>query len=290
MSLPGEEAAHQKRKRFRQTQLFLTALRYLWYPRDNLCVSRLRVLLSLICLALVKAADLAGPILLKISIDALSASPARVEIWAIVAYGAARLVSSLIGSLRDIFFSSVSAECERTAALELFTHLQKLSLEFHLKRKTGSVIRSVSRGASSFSTVLRIVLFQLLPILIQIVIVCVFLLLNYQWWFAVLTSGIMILYFVYTMITTEWRNKYRRVMNEKDNEFNQKAVDALINFETVKYFNAENHEINRYDQALREYSVANSISQQTLAVLNTGQEFVISAGVTGGRRGHGLFF
>lgn len=79
-------------------------------------------------------------------------------------------------------------------------------------------------------------------------------------------------------------------MNEKDNEFNQKAVDALINFETVKYFNAENHEINRYDQALREYSVANSISQQTLAVLNTGQEFVISAGVTGGRRGHGLFF
>lgn len=117
----------------------------------------------------------------------------------------------------------VSANTERLVALETFEHLQRLSLQFHLKRETGSVLRSVSRGASSFASLMRVVLFQILPVLVQVLVVCIYLLLKYNWYYAVVTAGVIILYFTFTFTTTDWRDKYRRIMNQKDNEFNQKV-------------------------------------------------------------------
>lgn len=219
------------------------------------------------------------PVTLKYAVDDLTSG---VFPWkTILIYGACSFLSTFLDQARDIFFSYVSANCERLVALETFEHLQSLSLSFHLKRETGSVLRSVSRGSSSFAGLMRIVLFQIVPVFVQVCVVCVYLFIRYEYYFGLVTGGVIILYFVFTFTTTNWRDKYRRVMNEKDNEFNQKATDALLNFETVKYFNAELHEEQRYDQALREYSTSNRKSQQTLAVLNTGQQFIITAGVCG---------
>jgi ABC-type transport system involved in Fe-S cluster assembly fused permease/ATPase subunit len=230
-----------------------------------------------------KFVALASPIIMKMAVDSLTQDPPTLPWYLVVAYGLFRFGDTLFSALRDMCFASVSANIERVASLEVFVHLNRLSLDFHLKRKTGAVIRSVSRGASSFTMVLRVVLFQLFPVLIQVLVVCTYLFLRYPWWFAVLTFSIMVAYFAYTMITTDWRNQFRREMNQKDNEFNQKAVDALLNFETVKYFNAEEHETTRYDRALTEYRQASIVSQNTLAILNCGQDFIISSGVAFGK-------
>ena len=221
------------------------------------------------------------PVTLKYAVDALTPPHAHFPLWPILLYGLVSFLATACDQLRDIFFAYVSANTERLVALETFEHLQSLSLQFHLKRETGSVLRSVSRGASSFASLMRVVLFQIGPVLLQVAIVCVYLFVKYPYYFGLVTGGVIVLYFIFTFTTTDWRDKYRRVMNEKDNEFNQKATDALLNFETVKYFNAEAHEKQRYDRALQEYSMANVRSQQTLSVLNSGQQLIITAGIVG---------
>lgn len=260
-------------------KVFAKALYYLWGTGRNRWNIRMRVFSSIFFLVLSNLSTLVLPIILKMIIDDLSKHPPSFPWHLIILYGILRFSGTLLASIRDILFARVSAQTERAAALDIFKHLNELSLSYHLSRKTGSVVRSVSRGASSFALVLRIVLFQFIPVFARVVIVCAYLFLNYNWYFGVLTFGIIVVYVVYTWVTTDWRNKFRRTMNEKDNEYNQKAVDALLNFETVKYFNAEEHERVRYDKALKEYREASILSQQTLAILNCGQDVTISAGI-----------
>jgi ATP-binding cassette subfamily B protein len=267
--------AHPPNTRSIHSSILIKALQYLWRTP---CSTRALAVISLVLLVLAKAADIAVPLILKLVIDQLLHEQ-YLSNTLVLAYVATRFSATLLDSLRSIAFSTVAASIERDAALEVFKHLNKLSLDFHLQRKTGAVIRSVSRGASSFTSVLSVILFQLFPVLIQICIVCSYLFWKYQWWFAVLTFGTITVYFLFTLITTDWRNKYRRIANEKDNEFNQKSVDALMNFETVKYFNAEEHESARYDEALMEYRKASILSQNTLSLLNSGQDLIISVGI-----------
>ncbi|MES1915701.1 MAG: hypothetical protein MHM6MM_007612 [Cercozoa sp. M6MM] len=170
---------------------------------------------------------------------------------------------------------------ERTVARDTFVRMQSMSLQWHLNRPTGAVLRSVSRGASSFATVLRVLLFQLLPVMIQTVVVAVYLSTQFEWAFAAIAVALIVGYVAFTLVCTEWRNKFRRRMNQADNEYNQKGVDALLNFETVKYFNAEEHETERYDSALRRYQDANARSLQSLGILNFGQNFVIRVAMLG---------
>ena len=262
--------------------IFKRSIPYLW-PRDSLWL-RFCFIASLVCLLIGSLADLYTPVATKYAVDELSGNvdediQPRLPVQWIVLYGVIRFAANFFQQLRDAFFAAVGAETERRVALETFHHLQSLSLSFHLQRETGSVLRSVSRGAQSFATLSRIVLFQIAPIFVQLAVVCVYLATLYPWYFSVLTFSIIAVYFAFTLTTTNWRDRYRRVMNEKDNEFNQKSVDALLNFETVKYFNAEQHEERRYDAALKEYTVANTRTQQSLAVLNAGQNLIISFGI-----------
>jgi ABC-type transport system involved in Fe-S cluster assembly fused permease/ATPase subunit len=264
-------------------QPFFTLLARAWpyvWTRNSL-FRKFTFLLSLFFLIAGSLGDLVVPVTLKYAVDQMTGADPQFPVWPIILYGLSTFLATFCDQARDIFYAYVSANTERLVALETFQHLQSLSLSYHLKRETGAVLRSVSRGASSFSGLMRIVLFQILPVFIQVGVVCTYLFLRYEWYFAVVTGGVIIVYFTFTFTTTDWRDKYRRLMNAKDNEFNQKATDALLNFETVKYFNSELHEERRYDKALREYSNANMRSQQTLAVLNNGQALIITAGTVG---------
>ena len=198
--------------------IFKRSIPYLW-PRDSMWL-RFCFIASLICLLIGSLADLYTPVATKYAVDELSGNvelgidPVLPVRW-IVLYGVIRFAANLFQQLRDVFFAAVGAETERRVALETFHHLQSLSLSFHLQRETGSVLRSVSRGAQSFATLSRIVLFQIAPIFVQLAVVCVYLATLYPWYFALLTFGIIAIYFAFTFTTTNWRDRYRRVMNEK---------------------------------------------------------------------------
>ena len=280
----GSSAASKEDKKPKSPAwpIFKRSIPYLW-PRDSLWL-RFCFIASLVCLLIGSLADLYTPVATKYAVDELSGNvdediEPRLPVRWIVLYGVIRFAANFFQQLRDAFFAAVGAETERRIAFETFHHLQSLSLSFHLQRETGSVLRSLSRGAQSFATLSRIVLFQIAPIFVQLAVVCLYLATLYPWFFSVVTFGIIAVYFAFTLTTTNWRDRYRRVMNEKDQEFNQKSVDALLNFETVKYFNAEAHEERRYDAALTQYTLANTRTQQSLAVLNAGQNLIISFGI-----------
>lgn len=244
------------------------------------CSKKLQVLLAFILLFSGKLGPLIMPICLKFIVEALSGYERKFPYDWIIVYGLLRFFSTSFDELRTICWASVSASQEKDIAAQTFEHIHSLTMEWHLSRKTGTILRSCSRGASSFSTVLGVFIFQIFPVLLQVLVVSVFLLIYYKWYFGVLTFGIIVFYVLFTFLTTEWRNKYRRVMNTADNEFNQVAADSLLNFETVKYFNAETHEKERYEEALGRYKKASIASRQTLSTLNIGQNFIISSGVT----------
>ncbi|XXQ34853.1 ABC transporter domain-containing protein [Plasmodiophora brassicae] len=242
---------------------------------------RVRFGVSVLLLLTGKVLDLAPPFALKLVVDNLTAPAGpKFPLVGLLLFGISRFLSACVGELRNIVYATVSANAERIVALDVLEHLLNLSFRYHISRKTGSVLRSVSRGASSFSDVIRIFLFQFCPVILQVVLVCTLLLVRFDWWFALITFLSITLYVVYTIFTTGWRDKHRRHLADKDNAFNQRAVDCLLNYETVKYFNAEEHEKRRYDIALREYRDASILSQQSLSVLNMGQNFIISIGVT----------
>ena len=279
---PAAKEKEKDKKKAPAWPIFKRSIPYLW-PRDSVWL-RFCFIASLVCLLIGSLADLYTPVATKYAVDELSGNvdqgiEPRLPVRWIVLYGVIRFAANLFQQLRDVFFAAVGAETERRVALETFHHLQSLSLSFHLQRETGSVLRSVSRGSQSFATLSRIVLFQIAPIFVQLAVVCVYLATLYPWYFSVLTFSIIAVYVVFTFSTTNWRDRYRRVMNEKDNEYNQKAVDALLNFETVQYFNAQQHEERRYDAALKDYTIANTRTQQSLAILNAGQNLIISFGI-----------
>ncbi|MFQ5763874.1 MAG: ABCB family ABC transporter ATP-binding protein/permease [Rhodospirillales bacterium] len=256
-------------------------LPYLWPPGKT--EIRVRVVIAMGLLALAKVTNVAVPIFYKHAVDALSAGTTAVvavPVALLVGYGLARVLAQAFGELRDAVFARVAQRAIRLAGLATFRHLHALSLRFHMDRKTGGVSRAVERGTKGIEFLLTFMLFNVLPTLLEIGLVCVVMWVLYGVWFAFVTFVTMGTYIAWTLVVTEWRIKYRRIMNETDSEANTKAVDSLLNFETVKYFGNEEHEASRFDSALRGYERAAVKSKTTLSLLNVGQGVVIAAGVT----------
>lgn len=255
---------------------------YLWPPgQDGL---RARVVAALVFLGLAKAINVGIPLLYKESVDALTPRPdmamVAVPVVLLLAYGAARVLSGTFAELRDMAFARVGQRAIRTVGLGVFRHLHGLALRFHLDRQTGGVSRAIERGTKGIEFLLNFMLFNILPTLLEIGLVTVVLARLYAPAFAVVTFATIAIYIAYTLTVTEWRTQFRRTMNETDSEASTKAIDSLLNFETVKYFGNEEHEARRYDKALSRYEEAAVRSKVTLSMLNIGQGAIIAVGLT----------
>ena len=258
-----------------------TLLPYLW-PEGEAAL-RLRVVAAMVLLTLAKITNVVVPIFYKHAVDALSTDTAlilAVPVALLVAYGLARVLAQTFGELRDAVFAKVAQRAIRQAGLKAFQHLHRLSLRFHMDRKTGGVSRAIERGTKGIEFLLTFMLFNILPTLLEIALVCAVLWNLYGFLYAFVVFVTMVSYIAWTLIVTEWRIKYRRIMNETDSEANTKAIDSLLNFETVKYFGNEEHEARRYDVSLRSYERAAVKSKTTLSMLNIGQGAIIAIGVT----------
>ena len=253
-----------------------TLLPYLWEYRR-------RVLLALGCLVLAKVANVSIPLALKGIVDNLDAAQNPVLVLPIaflLAYGALRLASSLFGELRDAIFAKVTQRAIRRVALQVFRHLHSLALKFHLERQTGGVSRDIERGTRGISFLLTFMLFNVIPTLVEIGLVATILLVKYQAAFALITFGTVAVYIIFTLTVTEWRMKFRRTMNEMDSKANTRAIDSLLNYETVKYFGNEDFEARRYDDNLTVWEKAAVQNQTSLSFLNFGQGAIIAMGIT----------
>jgi len=257
-------------------------LPYLW-PTGEAGI-RARVLLALVLLIAAKATNVAVPIFYKHAVDVLggeTSAAVAVPIALLLGYGLCRVLAHAFGELRDAVFARVAQRAIRRAGLKTFRHLHQLSLRFHMNRKTGGISRAVERGTKGIEFLLRFMLFNILPTVIEILLVCGILWKFYGFAYGLVTFATLVIYILWTLLITEWRLKYRRAMNEADSEANTKAIDSLLNFETVKYFGNEDHESQRFDQALRGYENAAVNSGTSLALLNIGQGLIIAVGVTG---------
>ncbi len=256
-------------------------LPYLWPPGAP--EMRLRVVIALGLLVLAKGANVVVPIFYKYAVDALAAETGAVlavPVGLLVAYGLTRVMAQAFGELRDAVFAKVAQRSIRLAGLSAFRHLHRLSLRFHLDRKTGGVSRAIERGTKGIEFVLAFMVFNILPTLLEILLVCGVLWALYTVWFALVTFVTIGGFIAWTLIVTEWRTKFRRAMNETDSAASTKAIDSLLNFETVKYFGNEDHEARRFDVALKGYEQAAVKSKTTLTMLNIGQGGIIAAGLT----------
>src|SRR5215475_867701 len=244
---------------------------------------RARVVLAIGCLVSAKVANVYVPIFFKGMVDALSPKAAGAiafPVAMLLAYGGARVLSQTFAELRDGVFAKVAQRAIRRVALRTFEHLHRLSLRFHLERQTGGLSRVIERGAAGIEYFLFFILFNVVPTLLEIALVCGILWDFYNFWFALITFVTITGYIWYTVTVTEWRIKYRRRMNEADEEANTKAIDSLLNYETVKYFSNEPHETRRYDAALQRYEKAGVASRTSLSLLNIGQAAIIAVGLT----------
>ena len=258
-------------------QTLKTLFPYLWQYKW-------RVTIALSCLILAKVANVAVPVVLKDIVDAVSANPAMaimaVPIGLIVAYGVMRVMSTLFTELREVVFARVTQQAVRRIALQVFEHLHALSLRFHLDRQTGGLTRDIERGTRGVSSLVSFTLYSILPTIIEVLMVVAWLIIHYEIWFAVITISALTIYVIYTFAVTEWRTNFRRAMNDLDSRANTRAVDSLLNYETVKYFNNEKFESARYDRSLERWQEAAIKSQTSLSVLNVGQSLIISIAVT----------
>ncbi len=254
-------------------------LPYLWPKGDR--AAHVRVVLAVICLVLAKLATVYIPIVYSRAVDALSPThnPATVPLALILGYGLLRVASAGFGELRDAVFAAVQQRTTRRVALDTFRHMHGLSLRFHLDRQTGGVSRAIERGVQGIQQVLRLAVFNLLPTLIEVLMVTAIIWRLFDWRYAAVTFGAVASYIGFTVGFTTWRVKYRRQMNEVDSEANTKALDSLLNYETVKYFGNEAHEARRYDNALARYERAAVTTQVTLNMLNIGQAVIIAGGL-----------
>ncbi len=256
-----------------------TLIPYLW-------TYKWRVGLALLFLIAAKFANVGVPLVLKRLIDSLTINPTNprdllvLPIAVLVAYGALRLSTTLFTELREYTFARVTQRAVRTIALQVFGHLHSLSLRFHLNRQTGGMTRDIERGTRGVSALVSYTLFSILPTLVEIVLVLGYLISQYDKWFSIITGAALTIYISFTVIVTEWRTHFRRTMNDLDSKANTKAIDSLINYETVKYFGNEEYEAKRYDEGLKHYETAAVKSQTSLTVLNTGQSSIIAIAVT----------
>ena len=257
---------------------------FLW-PKNKLSL-KIRVILAILCLVLSKATNLITPPILGRAVDSLTELSQGLNMYTlvplslIVAYGLARVATKLFGELRNAVFSKVSQHAIRQLTLNTFKHLHSLSLQFHLNRKTGALSKFIDRGTKGIDFLMNYVLFNVIPTLIEIVFVAGILLTLYGLKYAVVTVVTISIYVVLTFMITQWRLKFRRRMNESDNMVSSKLVDSLLNYETVKYFNNEEHEFNRLNDSLKEYEVAAVENEFSLSYLNIAQTLIIMTGIT----------
>jgi ATP-binding cassette subfamily B protein len=253
-----------------------TLLPYLWTFKH-------RVLLALGCLVLAKLATVALPWVLKDIIDSLDKTHNPVLILPLsllIAYGVLRLAGAMFSELRDVVFAKVTQSSIRRIALQVFQHLHALPLRFHLERQTGGMSRDIERGTRGIGFMLSFMLFNILPTLFEIILVTGILLVTYNIWFGIITFITLLIYVVFSLVITEWRMGFRRTMNELDSKANTRAIDSLINYETVKYFCNEQYEAGRYDDNLVHWEKAAVKNQTSLGVLNFGQGTIIAVGIT----------
>jgi ATP-binding cassette subfamily B protein len=275
---PGAGPAPAPTGRPRQrtdAQVLLSLLPYLWEFRG-------RVALAIACLVAAKAAVVGVPVLLKAIVDGLAGTPALVAVplGLLAAYGALRIASTAFTELREFVFAKVTQRTTRKIALQVFSHLHGLSLRFHLERQTGGLTRDIERGTRGVSSLVSYTLYSILPTLVEISLVLGYLALNYDLWFLGITGVALAAYIVFTVGVTEWRTEHRRTMNELDTRANVRAIDSLLNYETVKTFGNEAWEARRYDESLQRWERAAVRSQTSLSLLNLGQAAIISVAVT----------
>lgn len=242
-----------------------------------------RVLFALLCLIFSKLAVVGVPFVLKGVVDSLGMTTGSVLVLPLallLAYGALRLAGSLFNELRDAVFARVRYHAMRRVSTRVFYHLHQLSLRFHLDRRTGNISRDLERGAGSVSSILNYMVFNILPTAAEFLLVAAILLSQYESRFAIAIFSTVIIYFIFTFLITEWRMHFRHEMNAMDSAANGRAVDALLNYETVKYFNNEALELQRYDQTLGNWETAAVRSQTSMSLLNFGQGGIIAIGVT----------
>ncbi|MCK5714514.1 MAG: ABC transporter ATP-binding protein/permease [Nitrosomonadaceae bacterium] len=250
-------------------------LPYLWEFKT-------RVALALSLLVMAKLASVAVPLVLKEIVDALDQphSMLVLPVLLVVGYGVLRLCSTLFGEIRDAIFAKVTQRAIRRVAIRVFGHLHALSLRFHLERQTGGVSRDIERGSRGISFLLNFMLFNILPTLFEIGLVAAILLSMYDIWFSVIIFTTLVAYIALTLIITEWRMIFRRTMNDMDSKANTRAIDSLLNYETVKYFGNESWEAKRYDEHMQKWEIAAVRNQTSLAALNAGQSAIIALGMT----------
>ena len=271
--------AHKGRSRLATIQSIVP---YLW-PEGRLDL-KARIIIAMVALVLAKVATLAFPLFYGAAVDALGGNGQAVQavgvaISFILAFGVARILMQGFAQLRDAVASRAVYNAVRAVAGRTFRHIHALSLRFHLERKTGGLTRVIERGTKGIDILLFYVLFSIVPTVLELVLVCGYLWWAYHWAYVAITIVTVIIYGWFTIRVTSWRTEIRRRMNDSDTEANTKAVDSLLNYETVKYFNNEAHEASRYDQAMLQYADASEKSQMSLSFLNAGQAAIITVGL-----------
>lgn len=259
--------------------------RYIW-PDGRLDL-KIRVFLAMVFLVLAKVIGIYVPFLFKDAVDILTGDvkpdammiTAAVPVGLIIGYGTARVLTQAFGEIRDAIFVKVGQNALRNIALNTFRHLHLLSLRFHLERRTGGLSRVIERATRGIDFLLRFMLFNIIPTIIEIIMISSIFWVKFGYLYAVITFICLSSYIYFTIAVTEWRLKYRREMNKQDTKANSDAIDSLLNFETVKYFTSEEHEATRYDRALRRFEAASIRSQLSLTLLNVGQGIIISGGL-----------
>ena len=264
---------------------------YIW-PSDRADL-RMRVVWSVVLLLVAKVATLSVPFTFKWATDALTGADtapvlgANWAVWVIASpvimiasYGALRVLMAVLTQWRDGIFARVAMYAVRKLAFLTFVHMHELSLRFHLERKTGGLTRVLERGRTGIETIVRMVILQLAPTIVEITLLMAVLLWKFDWRYVLGTVAMVVIFMVYTYVATEWRIEIRRKMNESDTEANTKAIDSLLNYETVKYFGAEDREANRYDHSMERYEHASVRTYTSLALLNTGQAVIFTVGLT----------
>ncbi|HZF20254.1 MAG TPA: ABC transporter ATP-binding protein/permease [Burkholderiales bacterium] len=248
---------------------------YLWEFRT-------RVVIALVLLTGAKLANVSVPLVMKEVVDSLDPRTAVLAVpFALLAsYGVLRFSTTLFAELRDVVFVRVAQRAIRRVALEVFRHMHSLSLRFHLERQTGGVSRDIDRGTRGISTLLSYMLFSIIPVVLEFSLVAAILLAKFDWRFAAVTFTAVAVYIAFTVTITEWRMDIRRRANELDSRASTRAIDSLLNYETVKYFNNEEYEARRYDDNLQKYESAAVTNEMSLGVLNIGQSLIIAAAVT----------
>ena len=252
---------------------------YLW-------AYKVRVMLALAFMVGAKLANVGVPVLLKQLIDTMNPSTAItpqtllvVPLGLLLAYGLLRLSTTVFAELRELIFARATEGASRRIALQVFRHLHSMSLRFHLERQTGGLTRDIERGSRAVNSLISYSLYSIFPTLIEVTLVLTYLAVTFDVGFALITIAALILYVIFTVSVTEWRTRYRKEMNELDSRAHTRAIDALLNYETVKYFGNEEFEASRYDENLKKYRTAAIKSQRSLSVLNSGQQLIIATGL-----------